>query len=463
MAECTTPGGRLSTPAKGDSKETALKAGTSVRRITPPRGVPMGGFAFRDHGCEQVRDDLWVRCLWLEAGDHRVVILALDVHALELETVQAWKADIATRWGVPPGAVLINTSHTHSGPLMVERFYGSASPDPHYGALIKGRVLEAVEEASRLEENCSLAFGRAALHLGISRRRPGDSGGVVMAPYPAGHVERDLPVLRVCDARGAPLCVAFSAAAHPSILADYLISAEYPGAACRLVEQALGGRTMALFLQGAGGEVKVNTNADVAGGKWLKGTAETVQRAGRTVADAVLAALAADALQNVEPVLTAASGTVVLPLALPSDAAAFFEQWRRGVDQGFPGGSRSAAARAWADYHAARLAQGIPALPTVECPVQVLHLARNVEIVAVAGELTSGLAQTIRNGLPQACPILLGYTNGSIGYLPTEIMLREGGYEALDSVFYFRTLPAPFAPGLEAALVAGINALRQRV
>lgn len=435
-----------------------MRAGTARRRITPPTGIPMGGFGFRDHGADGVRDDLFVRCLWLEeeATGNRLLILALDVHALDDATVTAWKASIERQWGVPPSAVLLSATHSHSGPLMVDRCYGDAGADQDYLARLHTRVLEAVAEAAQTEADCTLAFGRGEQFLGISRRRPTENG-IRFSPYPEGYVERDLPVIQVRDARGGTLCILFSAAAHPSLLTDYLFSAEYPGAACRFIEQAAEGRALALFLQGACGEIKVNTNADTRRSTWTKGSGATVERAGRLLADAVLQTLADD-MAPVQPHLTFALKIAALPLALPDDPAAYYASLcAPRAAHPFASDTVRLAARRWAEHHRARLQRGESIPRTLACPVQRIGLAEGVEMIAVAGELTSGLARILRRSLPDPAPIFLGYANGMLGYLPSEAMLPEGGYEVFDSIFYFPHLPGPLAPGLEAALVAAIG------
>ena len=197
--------------------------------------------------------------------------------------------------------------------------------DEGYMALLKERVLEAVAESSHTETECTLEFGRTELHLGFSRRKPTPDGRVKWAPYPGGYVERDLPVLVVRDRRGAPLCVVCSATAHPSILTDYLISADFPGVACRLIEHQLGGRVMAMFLQGPAGEVKTITNADVAQARWRKGTYDDVRRAGEMVASAVLQVME-EGLKTVRPILTSALSRAQLPTLLTEDPLDFYNR-----------------------------------------------------------------------------------------------------------------------------------------
>ena len=48
--------------------------------------------------------------------------------------------------------------------------------------------------------------------------------------------------------------------------------------------------------------------------------------------------------------------------------------------------------------------------------------------------------------------VTFGYTQEAKSYLPTETLLPEGGYEVFDSNIARASTPAPYAPGIEAAI-----------
>lgn len=56
-----------------------------------------------------------------------------------------------------------------------------------------------------------------------------------------------------------------------------------------------------------------------------------------------------------------------------------------------------------------------------------------------------------------------GYTNEVAGYLPTDALLPEGGYEVLDSPRNVKTGPGPFAPGLDEIIADALRRLHKRV
>ena len=53
-----------------------------------------------------------------------------------------------------------------------------------------------------------------------------------------------------------------------------------------------------------------------------------------------------------------------------------------------------------------------------------------------------------------------GYSNDVFAYVPSERVLREGGYEGKDAMIYYGQ-PGPFAPGVEESSCASPRALRR--
>ena len=64
-------------------------------------------------------------------------------------------------------------------------------------------------------------------------------------------------MIKVEDAEGRPRAIVMNYACHADVVCqNYAISADYPGAATRKVEEAFGGGLNCLFVQGAGGNIE---------------------------------------------------------------------------------------------------------------------------------------------------------------------------------------------------------------
>ena len=56
----------------------------------------------------------------------------------------------------------------------------------------------------------------------------------------------------------------------------------------------------------------------------------------------------------------------------------------------------------------------------------------SVIIVALSAEVVAEYTQFFKDKFPNKTVIPVGYINTPFGYLPTQKILREGGYEAID-------------------------------
>jgi len=79
-----------------------------------------------------------------------------------------------------------------------------------------------------------------------------------------------------------------------------------------------------------------------------------------------------------------------------------------------------------------------------------LALAEGFAVLAMNAEVVVEYGLYLKSASNKAV-VPLAYSDGMIGYIPTAKQLGEGGYEPIDSTYYFG-LPAPFAPEAERIL-----------
>jgi hypothetical protein len=74
---------------------------------------------------------------------------------------------------------------------------------------------------------------------------------------PFGPVDPEVGVIKVEDTNGQPRAVIMNYACHADVVCqNYAVSADYPGVACRKVEEAFGTNVLCLFVQGAAGNIE---------------------------------------------------------------------------------------------------------------------------------------------------------------------------------------------------------------
>ena len=377
-----------------------LRAGFAAVRITPPPGTPLSGFGdrdFRPGGAKGVHDDLFVRALYLSQEKSEVLIMGFDILFFSRDESDRFKGAIGARLGLPPANILLNTSHTHTGPKVGNWYYTPS--DSLYLNELEKRTVEAAVEAKKNAVAATLRAGETRTSVPLSRRLLDSQGTLQFAPNPAGAKYGFLPLaLNSRRATGTPICLLFSVSCHPSTIkgderAD-LVSADYPGAASGELDRLLG-KPCALFLQGAGGDAK----ASVIGQglkEWRAGTWEDVARVGKTIASDFEAARTTG-MTELRPELQGRArrdGSSPRPGARPGRTLRVVEDVR-ALGPKAPSGDK--ARGLWAAEQLSLIDRGFGLAAAAPVLVQGISLGPGLRLVAVEGELTADLGHLIRD------------------------------------------------------------------
>lgn len=97
-----------------------LRAGVCRVDITPPLGVEPGAWRLRTGRADGVDEPLLAQALVLDDGGRRVALVATDLLWMPRHVAEAARRRIAALTGIPAEAVLLNASHNHSAPVLLE-------------------------------------------------------------------------------------------------------------------------------------------------------------------------------------------------------------------------------------------------------------------------------------------------------------------------------------------------------
>jgi Neutral/alkaline non-lysosomal ceramidase, N-terminal len=480
----------------------ALLAGVGRATITPPVGIWLMGYAARDKGSVSRHDDLVATALVLSDGEVRVALVTCDLIFLHPTTVARIRTLVHERTGIPAENVMICCSHTHSGPVP---FAGEPSPADRdlrssYVSNLVHLIVGAVDEANHGLQAAAWGVGRGRVAIGVNRREMLADGRLILGENPQGASDDELIVLRVdaLDRTGTssrPLAAVANYACHAVCLSSnsYAISADWPGVMRREAEAATG--AMVGFIQGAGADI------NPAGGP--QDEFGSAQRLGGMVAEELCRVYGQISLRR-EVRLRMARKELHLPLGWTEDdrhvsswQAAFAEKvtailqmperdalaymdhrfpWTAEIEEG--GQEGVAGRRAWtvpSEVQGLRMSDpqhdgcdvalvGVAAEPFVEIGMEVKARSRAGTLLAPERTPVTGGVPVAEGLAAQGGPaaqaqravghtMFAGYTNGSVGYLPTRDAYEKGGYEVDTSYLYYR-LPAPLAPA-SAGMVIG--------
>ena len=95
---------------------TLLRAGVGRRDITPPVGIPAGGWGNQLHEVSKGNDlELWATVLVVEDVDGaRAAIADLDLCLLDDTQASRARSVIAVATGLPVERVAVGTTHSHA-------------------------------------------------------------------------------------------------------------------------------------------------------------------------------------------------------------------------------------------------------------------------------------------------------------------------------------------------------------
>jgi len=270
-ASAETPAPR---PASGTSDAPGFQAGVAKVEITPAADTAIDLLGRR----LAPRDPLFARVLYLENDDTSLAIVSLDLIVFASPKVVA---EAKRRWGVDH--MILCATHTHSGaaprglviqpPHAPDWTRGDKAPadwidwpalsaDPWYAAT-EEKVVAAIGEAKRNRFAARVATAKGpfeSAYMAHNRRLVRDGTATAMWENPDRRptqpVDPTVGVIRVEDTAGRPRAIVVQYACHPvGLMGAGVVSADFPGAMCDYVEREVGGDCMAMFLQGASGDL----------------------------------------------------------------------------------------------------------------------------------------------------------------------------------------------------------------
>ena len=101
---------------------------------------------------------------------------------------------------------------------------------------------------------------------------------------------------------------------------------------------------------------------------------------------------------------------------------------------------------------------------TYSYPVQVIRLGDGFHVIALGGEVVVDYSLRLKRELGGPSSVwVAAYSNDVLGYIPSERVLREGGYEGVQASRLGSLHPSPWAPGLEEQIVTKVHELHRAV
>ena len=398
-----------------------------------------------------VLDPLYAQVLFLrDAKGAGFVLASFDLIGLPHDLSDRIRLRMVHELGVDWNLVVLNCSHTHSGPFVLRSLKAGVGPPPpieiDYFNTLEDKLVAATRAAARALQPVEVEVFQGAARVGINRRGKSPEGRRGIIPDAHGPFDEKVWVLRLTPKNGGPPAVVFSCACHPVIVygyADGAISADFPGATRKRLREALGPQAHAQFVQGFAGNIRPRVLADLDQDRFRASKPGDVDRAARDLADAVLAALKArGATLSLD--IAGAADRPFLPRDKPPPRAHYDNMRADALAT-----TNSHGMLALSEFWLKRYDAGEGFARGDAWPLGLVRLAANQWVVYAGGEPCIEWRAKMARWLAPRNIVAWGYSQEAKSYLPTESMLAEGGYEVLESNQGLVTTPAPFAPGIE--------------
>jgi len=432
----------LTTTATAQKSDEAvgqvITAGFSQVDITPARPTPMAGYYGKRLSTE-THDPLWCKATVIDDGQIAIAIVSLDLVSTTRWLVDETRSVILDKTEIPPGRVLISSTHSHTGPVLFDpassrynRFGNDAAETKQFMLELPSKIAESVAKAiaNKTEVSIRHAIGEEK-QLAFNRRFFMTDGTVGWNPgklnprivREVGPTDDSLPMIAFYGNQGELHGMLNNFSIHLDTVGGTQWSADMPFSFEQSLRRVFGDLCHLQYATGCCGDVN---HIDVRHSFSQKGHQEAA-RIGTRLAGAALRSLN-NLSKAMSSRLVATTACVKLPLAAHSPDRV---EWARSISERV-GNEKQPPFMDMVEAFRILDVDARGGKP-IEAEVQVISCGKEIAWVAMPGEIFVQLGLTVKDGSPFATTVIHELANGSIGYVPTRQAYAQGNYEVVSA------------------------------
>lgn len=401
--------------------------------VTPSYPIRLNGFGGRREESEGVGLPIWAKAIAISQGEEPpVVLVTLDSLGVRMPMVDAVAAALQERYDLPRENLALTFTHSHCTPKVngaCDTIFSTPIPAEHqehidrYTDELLESLIQVTCDAIEHRQPARLEWAVGRVGFAMNRRTPG------------GPVDHSLPVLFVRTLEGELRAIYTTYACHCVTLSYNKIHGDWAGAAQQAMERAHPG-IVAMVSIGCGSDS--NPDSGVTGAN----EAIVMEQGGAIAAE--VERLLAGKRQTLQGRPLARLDRIELALQqLPSRT-----QLETLAKEASPAGYN-------AGWQLQQLEKNGKLEDHLDYPIQSIQLGEELAMVFLAGEVCVDYALKLRQVLRSDKLWLHGYSNDFGAYIPSERLLREGGYGGGAEVVYF-ALPAMLKTGVEQQILDAV-------
>lgn len=378
--------------------------------------------------------NLAAKAMAIKKGENTILIIAIDLCGINDTYSGLIKSEIYAKHNIPFSAVFINSSHTHFAPVSQNWLTWQEPnqiPDSTYlYTIVRNGIMKAVDNAIAKLAPAQLYFGRGKADIGYNRS---------LKDHPELY-DNAVDVLKIKYSDKAESYL-FLAACHAVFSSagtlHYTISANFPGVACKLVEERTGTQN-AMFLQGTAGDINPRDN-----GAYITG---------EKLANEVLSVLNKP-MTEIKGDISFYLDTINIPVKPWNKEQILALRARNADNIGDISAERDVK---WSDLMLKYYNEG-----TMPVEMPVYYNTLNIgdwKLVGFSRETTTEYGLGVKGLWPEKMVSVAGYTNDVSSYLPTTLHIRAKNYEGYGSFFWYG-MPNTFPEDVEKTILGTIKEL----
>jgi hypothetical protein len=391
-------------------------AGVAKVDITPQESVPLAGYGGKTRMSENVLHPIWIKALALRDETNEVhVIVTADLVGLSEKMVNIIACNAIKRYKLKRENLILNTSHNHSCPVTEDVLWlyyeftpNEAAVKDRYTALVYSKYNEVIEQALTNMKPAELHFEQGLAGIAVNRRR---SRGSETRSF-GGQVDQDVPVITV-KFEGQIKAILFGYSCHTTALGGLTISGDYAGFAQLELEKSFPG-AIALFIQNCGGDA--NPLPRIRGNDEQASTLALMY--GSILAESVKQVIALP-MNVLSGPIRAVMGETELKL---KEGLSLTE-----LQEKLP--SLSGMEKREIEHQISQYKSFGSPPDKVKYPVQVWRFGKEFILIALTGETVVDYSLKFKGRYGWNDTWVFGYNNNLLSYIPSERVLKEGGYE----------------------------------
>ena len=428
--------------------EMKWRSGVSKVEITPNEPLRLSGYAARKDVSVGIADPLFVRALVLWANqDSPIAIVSIDATGIPGSMTNRIAKVVEERWGIGRASLVLAATHSHTAPqlddyapnLFASPLAGDQQTATHrYTQRVENAVVEAISKAIDSPQRVRLRFGMGHASVSANRRVLENGLWKGFGKQADGIVDHRLGVMAIEDLNGHAKAIVYNYACHATTIppADNRVSGDWPGLSAALLDESLG--VIALPIIGCGADM----------GPASSGSYENAISHGQAIADGVANALKAP-MKTLDTALQIEFGYAGLPSEHPSQEK--LNEWLA---------STSPQRQHYAQAQLAIWKQRGVLPETYPAPVHAWTFKDQLTWVFLGGEVVLDYQMRLEKEIPTENVWVSSNCDDVFGYIASERMRAEGGYEVDESMIYYN-LPGRWQTGTEDLLVRRVQEIRQ--